>query len=126
MPRKFFKKAKSLRETARVHLSLAVRSMRLAYRMNPHDLILTLSITVVAAILPFVLAYMNARVIDEIVRATQILNPDLTALGIYVAIALGTGYIVDFLWKYDAFVKKRLRFSLLREFGYMTHKDRLS
>lgn len=126
MSRHIFKKAKSLRDTAHIHLSLAVRSLRLAYRMNPHDLILTLCITLVTAILPFVLAYTNARVLDEIVRTAQMTSPDLTLLGLYVMLALGTGYIVDFLWKYDAFVQKRLRFRLLREFGYLIHTKIIS
>lgn len=121
MPRKYFKKMRALVMTARIHLSLAWRMMRQTYSICPRDLISNQVITILLALLPFVAAYTNARVIDEIIRAAQNTNSDLSALLPYVVAALGTGYIVDMLWKYSEHTQRKLRFVLIREFGYLIH-----
>ena len=118
---RMFKKIQRLRSTAMMQIAIAGRTLRLAYTMTPHDLILSFCITFASAILPFVLTYTNMLVIDELIRVSSQHAPDFTRLITYALITLSVGYAIDILWRYGEFVHKRMRFALLREFGYLLH-----
>ena len=83
-------------------------------------------ITFTTATLPFALTYTNMLVIDELIKVASQNAPDLAYIITYTFITLSVGYTIDMLWRWGEYVQRRLRFLLLREFGYLLHTKTVS
>lgn len=73
-------------------MTVARRTLRLAYTMAPRDMTLITCITFATATLPFALTYTNMLVIDELIKVASQNAPDLAYIITYTFITISVVY----------------------------------